>query len=70
MANYYVNANAQSTGEHEVHVNTCVYFSQIVDARYLGAFLTCQAALQEARNRFPDWTVDGCKSCIPECHTR
>ena len=66
MDAYYVNTNAQSTGEHEVHKEGCNYFPHL--PKYLGNFSNCQDAVEEAMKYYAN--VDGCAYCIPECHTR
>lgn len=68
MASYYVNNNPQSRGEHEVHVTTCYYFSQIHSKTYLGEFVFCQDAVQKAKQVHSN--VDGCAYCCSACHTR
>ena len=68
MDRYYVNPNAQPTGEHEVHKKGCYWLSLILSPIYLGLHWTCQSAVSEARRYYPN--VDGCIHCIPECHTR
>lgn len=68
MVHYYVNDTAQRTGEHEVHTNTCAYYSIIQRKTYLGFFSTCKEAMAEARKKYDD--VDGCASCCPACHTK
>lgn len=67
-ATYYVNANAQTGGEHEVHVLGCPTPAREHNRIHLGVFRTCQEALEAARERFA--VVDGCAYCLPECHTR
>ncbi len=66
MANYYVNKNPQSTGEHEVHKEGCPYMPQSHNQEYLGNFSTCQEAVQKAAQKYRN--VDGCKFCSPTCH--
>lgn len=68
MAYYYVNKNAQSTGEHEVHTSTCAYCPSSQNALYLGSFNTCSEALQAARRYYPN--VDGCYYCCNPCHKK
>jgi hypothetical protein len=66
MAKYYVNKEAQSTGEHEVHKKGCQYFpSRHI---YLGIFSSCQGAVKKAKEQYTN--VDGCAYCSPSCHTR
>ena len=66
MDHYYVNNNAQSTGEHEVHKEGCSFFPS--DRTYLGYFSTCREAITVAKKKYPN--VDGCYFCCPECHTK
>jgi len=67
MYHYYVNDNAQSNGDHEVHRNTCYYFPQIVDKTYLGYFMNAVPAVQEAKKYHVQ--SNGCAYCSPEAHT-
>ena len=68
--NYYVNKNAQSTGEHEVHKDndTCPTPPDILNRKPLGFHTSCDSALDEARKHYPN--VDGCKHCNSACHSR
>lgn len=66
MDHYYVNDQAQSTGEHEVHKEDCTYFPS--GRTYLGYFSSCRNAVAEARTIYTN--VDGCYTCSRECHTR
>jgi hypothetical protein len=66
MASYYVNQNAQPTGEHEVHVFGCTYFPS--NRTYLGEFDSCGPAVAQARLYYGN--VDGCYWCCRPCHTR
>ncbi len=68
MDHYYVNDNAQDTGEHEVHKDTCVFFPKMDSYTDLGYFTNCQAALEKARKYYDN--VDGCKFCSVECHKK
>ena len=65
---YYVNNNAQSTGEHEVHSENCFWLSLVTDKIYLGNFSSCAEALRAARVFYSN--VDGCIHCCRECHRR
>lgn len=67
MANYYVNDNAQSNGDHEVHVDGCYYLPLIISKTYLGSFTACQPAVQQAKKTYPQ--SNGCAYCSPSCHT-
>lgn len=64
---YYVNNNAQASGDHEVHTSTCYYFYMIYNRTYLGEFETCQEAVREAKKRYS--RANGCKECCRPCHT-
>lgn len=68
MAKYYVNTNAQPTGEHEVHTTNCPHPPDPSNRRQLGEHSTCQSAVRQARTIFDH--VDGCAYCVPECHSR
>lgn len=68
MDQYYVNKNAQPTGEHEVHKEGCAYLPSVVNRTYLGSFSTCQEAIQKARTFYSN--VDGCYFCCRACNTR
>lgn len=65
---YYVNANAQPTGEHEVHTQSCTHGATFLNRRDLGYQLDGRFAVQAARNYYQN--VDGCMYCCPEAHTR
>jgi hypothetical protein len=69
MPRYYVNKNAQSNGDHEVHKDVvCPTPADPVHRLYLGEFSVCHAAVKEAKKYFPQ--SNGCKNCSPECHTQ
>ena len=68
MARYYVNTNAQSTGEHEVHREGCSFLPLKENRVYLGEYKSCAPAVKEAAKRYQK--VDGCFYCCWECHTR
>jgi hypothetical protein len=68
MANYYVNRNAQTTGEHEVHQDGCPTPPNHENRHVLGYFLKCQDAVKIAKQTYPN--SDGCRNCCPDCHTR
>ena len=67
MSRYYVNDNAQSNGDHEVHTTGCSYLPALANRTYLGDFDNCQEAVEEARIYFEQ--VNGCYFCSYECHT-
>ena len=64
---YYVNKNAQSNGDHEVHRTGCSWLPSPDNRQYLGLFYGCQAAVQEARRFYTQ--VNGCYFCSNACHT-
>lgn len=68
MEHYYVNKNAQTSGEHEVHTDKCIFFSDIINRLYLGYFATCEEAIKEAKKHYLN--VDGCYYCCPKCHKK
>ncbi|TPD62728.1 hypothetical protein FIV46_01225 [Emcibacter nanhaiensis] len=68
MARYYVNENAQSGGEHEVHRGDCSWLPKRENRIYLGDFSSCHPAISAARAHFLN--VDGCAHCCPACHTK
>lgn len=63
---YYVNTNAQSNGQHEVHCVTCHWLPDVSNRIYLGDFSTSQQAVKEAHKYYNN--VDGCAFCCPESH--
>lgn len=67
MTRYYVNKNAQSNGDHEVHTSGCSYLPAPENRQYLGEFASCRGAVQEARKYYSQ--VDGCFYCSNACHT-
>jgi len=66
MAKYYVNKDAQPTGEHEVHKLGCTWFPS--NTIYLGEYNKCSDAIKKAKEHYSK--VDGCYYCSKECHTR
>lgn len=67
MALYYVNKQAQSNGDHEVHVSGCAFMPSEANKLYLGNFSNCWDAVREARKSYPQ--SNGCYWCSKECHT-
>jgi hypothetical protein len=68
MKKYYVNDNAQSNGDHEVHHEDCRYLPSLQNRTYLGSFSNCRDAVKEAKKHHTQ--VNGCKTCSTECHTQ
>ena len=62
---YVVNNNAQSNGDHEVHIPGCLYFPR--NHTSLGYHSGCRSAVVEARRHYPQ--SNGCATCSPDCHT-
>ncbi len=65
---YYVNKNAQSTGEHEVHKGTCSFLPPSYHCQYLGEFSSDYSALEVAKRYYTN--VDGCAYCCPLIHRK
>jgi len=68
MDSYYVNKNAQSNGDHEVHKLGCSYMPHLENRIYLGQFNGCAGAVLEAKKTYSK--ADGCSHCSASCHTR
>jgi len=68
MDYYYVNKNAQPTGEHEVHKDSCRYLPDTNNRIGLGYFSNCSDALRKAKEYYSK--VDGCYYCCLSCHKR
>ena len=66
MDHYYVNDEAQSTGEHEVHKEGCSCMP--LKKTDLGYFSDCHQAVEKAKTVYSN--VDGCAICCRPCHTR
>jgi hypothetical protein len=68
MSSYYVNKNAQSNGDHEVHTTGCNFIPADSNRIYLGEFTTCAPAVTAAKKYYSQ--VNGCKFCSLPCHTQ
>jgi len=68
MALYYVNKNAQSNGDHEVHEQGCSFMPSDTNRKYLGSFSNCRDAVREAKKHYSQ--VNGCYYCSYDCHTQ
>lgn len=68
MDYYYVNKNAQPTGEHEVHKSSCNHLPDTSNCIGLGYFSNCADAVKKAKEHYSN--VDGCYHCCRPCHTR
>lgn len=67
MASYYVNKNAQSNGDHEVHKEGCSFMPNAENRTYLGDFTNCRDAVRAAKKHYAQ--SNGCYYCSNECHT-
>ena len=67
MAHYYVNSNAQSNGDHEVHELGCSFIPDKDNRIHLGNFASCSPAVREAKKYYP--RSNGCFFCSRACHT-
>ena len=71
MMNYYLNFNAQSNGDHEVHKETCPYYYKYkfgFNFELLGAFNNELEAIRRAKIKHPNFRIDGCAYCCPNAH--
>jgi hypothetical protein len=68
MAQYFVNRNAQTNGDHEVHTSTCIYLPALHNRLDLGYHTTCVTAVRQARNTYQQ--SNGCRACSSVCHTQ
>jgi len=66
MKKYYVNKNAQSNGDHEVHVKDCTHGPSSENLKYLDEFNNCKDAVKEAKKTYSQ--SNGCYYCCNECH--
>ncbi len=69
MTTYYINKNAQSNGDHEVHVPSCSYFPQGANAIRIGDYTNCHDAVAAAKVKWPGSKINGCYYCCNPCHT-
>lgn len=68
MEDFYLNNNAQSNGDHEVHRRNCSYFPQS-NYEFLGQFSDCKDAVRVAIAKYPLKKINGCYYCSRSCHT-
>ena len=66
MKKFYVNTQAQSNGDHEVHDDNCKYLPNAQNRKYLGEFYSCHAAVAEAKKDYSK--ANGCYFCANSCH--
>jgi len=67
MAHYYVNKNAQSNGDHEVHKTGCSYMPNVENRISLGDSGSCAPAVTAAKEYYSQ--SNGCYYCSTACHT-
>lgn len=67
MEKYYVNKDAQSNGDHEVHDENCDRLPDVINRLYLGEFSSCKSAVIVAKGNYSN--ANGCFYCSPTCHT-
>ena len=67
MSRYYVNMNAQTNGDHEVHRTGCAWVPKVENRIYLGEHDSCYTAVAKAREFYLQ--VNGCFHCSFACHT-
>ncbi|MDO8604051.1 MAG: hypothetical protein Q7K40_01430 [bacterium] len=65
---YYVNKNQQTNGDHEVHTANCSRLPNLENRLYLGDFLYCSQAVNEAKRYYRQ--SNGCYYCSNPCHTQ
>ncbi len=71
MAEYCVNTNAQSNGDHEVHDLTpgkCSHLPDASNRKNLGWHPSCYSAVATAKLTYSQ--SNGCAYCCPQCHTQ
>jgi hypothetical protein len=66
MPEYVMNKNAQSNGDHEVHVITCNRLPIPEHRLSLGYHTHCSTAVAQAKKINPK--ADGCAYCSPACN--
>lgn len=71
MTNYYLNLNAQSNGDHEVHKESCYYYYMYKSGHnfeLLGSFNNEIDAVNYAKIKHPEYKIDGCAHCCSKAH--
>ena len=71
MPVFYRNKNAQPDGYNEVHIDdgSCPTPPYLSNRQTLGWHGNCKDAVAYAKKNLSGKS-DGCKHCIPACHTR
>ncbi len=67
MPRYYVNKNAQSNGDHEVHTTGCSHMPNTENCVSLGLHDNCRTAVTKAKETYS--RSNGCYYCAKPCHT-
>ena len=62
MAEFYIEKQANATGEHIVHSSTCASLPAQEHMQYLGAFSNAKAPVNKALNRY--LRVGTCPACL------
>ena len=73
MINYYLNLNAQSNGDHEIHKESCPYYYIYKNGNnfeYLGSYSNDYDALRHAKIKHPNLEIDGCAYCCSLIHKK
>lgn len=73
--NFYLNMNAQSNGDHEVHRQSCKYYLPYRignNFKLIGLFSNEIDAVNRAKRLNPGIAhkIDGCAICCPRAHRR
>lgn len=66
MKRYYINKNAQSNGDHEIHTERCSFGALPKDRIDLGYHENDRSALKAGKAVYPN--ADGCAYCCPSIH--
>ena len=63
VPHYYVNKNAQTNGDHEVHESGCRQGAAQSNQLSLGYHASCHGAVAQAKQTYP--TANGCAYVLP-----
>ncbi len=70
MFQYIINRNHQIGWEHEVHkLHACNNLPDLENQIDLWKFNNCTEAINFAKQKYKWSLIDGCKHCVPRCHT-
>lgn len=70
MADYIINMNPDTGGNHEVHKKSCSHAPDETHQKALGSFEECKPAVAKAKEITNFTKIDGCFYCCNECHYR